>query len=71
MAEKPAPEKMPAPKTEGQDALLQALGFYPVGLDALALQLACSAAQLQMDLLHLELAGKVERLAGGLYQRLP
>jgi predicted Rossmann fold nucleotide-binding protein DprA/Smf involved in DNA uptake len=33
--------------------------------------LACSAAQLQMDLLHLELAGKVERLAGGLYQRLP
>ena len=61
----------PEPKTEGQDALLQALGFYPVGLDALALQLACSAAQLQMDLLHLELAGKVERLAGGLYQRLP
>ena len=72
VAEKPEPEKMPAaPKTDGQDALLQALGFYPVGLDALALQLACSAAQLQMDLLHLELAGKVERLAGGLYQRLP
>ena len=71
VAKKPEPEKMPEPKTEGQDALLQALGFYPVGLDALALQLACSAAQLQMDLLHLELAGKVERLAGGLYQRLP
>ena len=71
VAKKPEPEKMPEPKTEGQDALLRALGFYPVGLDALALQLACSAAQLQMDLLHLELAGKVERLAGGLYQRLP
>ena len=52
-----------------QHKLLQAVGFHPCSLDALALQLAYPAAQLQMDLLHLELAGKIERLPGGLYQR--
>lgn len=50
--------------------LLHALGFAPMTLDALLLQLSCSAAQLQTDLLQLELAGKVARLPGGLYQRL-
>jgi DNA processing protein len=55
---------------DGYQDLLSAMGFAPVALDALLLQLACPAAQLQMDLLKLELAGKVARLPGGLYQRL-
>jgi DNA processing protein len=55
---------------ETPSLLLDALGFSPMALDALLLQLPYSAAQLQMDLLQLELAGKVARLPGGLYQRI-
>lgn len=52
------------------DALLQALGHDPVGLDALLARTGMDAAVLQVRLLELELAGEVGRLPGGLYQRI-
>ncbi len=50
--------------------LLQALGFDPVGLDALLARTGMDAAGLQVQLLELELAGNVARLPGGLFQRM-
>jgi DNA processing protein len=49
---------------------LAALGFDPVGLDALAARCGLDAAQLQTRLMLLELDGQVARLPGGLFQRL-
>jgi DNA processing protein len=57
----------------GQDperALLRALGHDPVGLDALQARCGWPTAQLQAQLLELELMGQVGRLPGGLFQRL-
>lgn len=51
-------------------ALLQAIGFDPVGLDALCARTGHGAAALQGLLLELELGGRVARLPGGLFQRL-
>jgi DNA processing protein len=53
-----------------ESSLLQALGHDPVGLDALIARTGTSAADLQAQLLELELAGRVARLPGGLFQRL-
>jgi DNA processing protein len=53
-----------------EDAVLAALGFDPVGLDALAARCGLDAAQLQTRLMLLELDGQVARLPGGLFQRL-
>jgi DNA processing protein len=53
-----------------EDAVLAALGFDPVGLDALASRCGLDAAQLQTRLMLLELDGQVARLPGGLFQRL-
>ena len=50
--------------------LLRALGFDPMGVDALVARTGIDAASLQVELLELELAGHVARLPGGLYQRL-
>lgn len=50
--------------------LLHAMGFDPVGLDALVARTGTSAAQLQAELLEHELAGQVARLPGGVYQRI-
>jgi DNA processing protein len=50
--------------------LLEALGFDPVGLDALSARTGHAAARLQALLLELELADQVARLPGGLFQRL-
>lgn len=49
--------------------LLLALGHDPVSLDALQARCGWSAAQLQGQLLELELMGQVGRLPGGLFQR--
>jgi DNA processing protein len=57
----------------GQDPereLLRALGHDPVGLDALQARCGWPTAQLQAQLLELELMGQVGRLPGGLFQRL-
>jgi DNA processing protein len=53
-----------------ENALLQALGHDPVSLDALIDRTGISAAQLQVQLLELELLGDVARLPGGLFQRI-
>lgn len=60
----------PASTTAPPSPLLQALGYDPVGLDALLARTGMDAARLQADLLTLELAGQVGRLPGGLFQRI-
>lgn len=50
--------------------LLEALSFDPVSADDLAMRLQLNAADTQASLLALELAGVVERLPGGAFQRL-
>ena len=50
--------------------LLAALGFDPVGLDALQARCGLGTAELQAQLMGLELDGEVARLPGGLFQRL-
>jgi DNA processing protein len=50
--------------------LLHALGFDPVGLDALIGRTGLPAATLQARLLALEMDGQVARLPGGLFQRV-
>ncbi len=51
-------------------ALLEALGFDVTSLDALQARTGLPTAQLQGQLLELELEGHVARLAGGLFQRV-
>lgn len=63
-----APASQPESKADAE--LLMALGFAPMGLDALVARTGWSAAQLQAALLELELEGRVARLPGGLFQRL-
>ncbi|MYM31029.1 DNA-protecting protein DprA [Duganella sp. CY15W] len=52
------------------DRVLEAVGSDPVQAEVLALHLGQSAAELQGQLLALELAGLLERLPGGMFQRL-
>ena len=56
--------------TRAAKRLLEAIGFDPVGLDALVARTGTSTAELQAHLLELELAGTVARLPGGLFQRV-
>ena len=60
----------PATLCASQSALLTALGFDPVDGDALAARTGMDAATLSVDLLALEMAGLLEQLPGGSYQRL-
>jgi DNA processing protein len=53
-----------------EETLLEALGFDPVGLDALQARCGLDAANLQAQLMTLELDGRVARLSGGLFQRM-
>lgn len=52
------------------DPLIAALGFDAASLDALQARTGLETAQLQAQLLELELNGQVARLPGGLFQRL-
>jgi DNA processing protein len=66
-------EPSPEDGASGQDTeriLLRALGHDPVGLDALQARCGWPTAQLQAQLLELELMGQVGRLPGGLFQRM-
>jgi DNA processing protein len=62
-----------APPAQGDpgdsDPLLRALGHDPVTLDALQARTGWPTAELNARLLELELAGRVARLPGGLFQR--
>jgi DNA processing protein len=59
-----------APFEEPEDSpLLSALGHEPATLDALGARTGMSAADLNAQLLELELDGRVARLPGGLFQR--
>jgi DNA processing protein len=63
--------EMPTGQEDDPDrALLRALGHDPVGLDALQARCGWPTAQLQAQLLELELMGQVGRLPGGLFQRI-
>ncbi len=53
-----------------KDPVLDALGFDPIGLDALIARTGRSAAELSARLLDLELQGRVARLAGQQFQRV-
>ncbi|HZV92086.1 MAG TPA: DNA-processing protein DprA [Caldimonas sp.] len=53
-----------------EDPLVEALGFDPIGLDALVARTGMGAAELSARLLELELAGRVARLPGQLFQRI-
>ena len=59
-----------APDDSFVDRVLDALGGHPAGADELAARLGQQAAELQVQLLALELAGLLERLPGGRFQRL-
>ena len=63
-------EEGPESEAEGEDALLVAMGYDPVSLDALQARTGLGTAHLQARLLELELQGDVSRLPGGLLQRL-
>jgi DNA processing protein len=63
-----APDEGLAAAAEGP--LLQAMGFDPVGIDSLVARTGMPAAVLQVQLLELELEGRVARLPGGWFQRL-
>ena len=54
---------------ETDDALLKAMGFDPVSLDALQARTGLATAHLQARLLELELDGHLARLPGGMLQR--
>jgi DNA processing protein len=56
--------------SDPERALLRVLGHDPVGLDALQARCGWPTAQLQAQLLELELMGQVGRLPGGLFQRI-
>ncbi len=51
-------------------ALLQALGFDPIGLDGLQARCGLPTPQLQAQLMELELGSWVARLPGGAFQRI-
>ena len=60
----------PTPEAPSTDAVLQALGWEPCGLDQLQTRCGWDTAALQAHLLQLELDGHVSRLSGGRFQRL-
>ena len=65
-----ASRRSPARQTPPTDALVDALGFEPIALDALIARTGLSAADLSARLLDLELTGRVVRLPGQRFQRI-
>jgi DNA processing protein len=63
-----APDDAAPPGTD--PALLRALGHDPVALDTLQARTGLDTAQLQAQLMALELAGLVGRMPGGRFQRI-
>ena len=65
---RPGRPQAPSPES-ADDSLLEALGHDPVTMDALAARTGWPLDRLAARLLDLELAGHVQRLPGGLFQR--
>ncbi len=59
-----------AGQTGLESPLLDAIGFNPLGLDALLARTGLDTPTLQARLMELELEGHIARLPGGLFQRL-
>ncbi len=59
-----------APAAAAESPLLKAMGYDPVGLDALVSRTGLDTASLQVQLLELELDGAIARLPGALFQRM-
>ena len=59
-----------AASDETENPVLAALGYDPLGLDALIARTGMDASTLQVALLELELDGRIARLPGGLFQRV-
>ena len=55
---------------DSKDPLLDALGYDPMGLDALQARTGLDTPSLQAKLMELEIHGHVARLPGGLFQRI-
>lgn len=70
LADAPRPSMPEALDEATETALLRELGFDPVSLDALCARTGFNPAMLQAQLLELELAGRIARLPGGLFQRI-
>ena len=70
MTEQVTEQAVPAVQRSDDGPLLQALGFEPVGLDALQARCGWPTDRLQARLLEWELEGVLGRLPGGLFQRL-
>ncbi len=68
----PGSARPPSPAADSMvdQPLLKALGYEPVGLDALQARTGWDTPALQAELLTLELEGAVQRLPGGLFQRV-
>lgn len=66
----PAAAAVQSAQHHENDATLRALAHDPLSLDELMDRTGMDAAALQAHLLELELEGRVERLPGGLFQRL-
>lgn len=63
------PDAPPQINNEGSD-LLDAIGFDPITIDALASRCKIDIARLNAELLALEMAGQIEMLPGGFARRL-
>lgn len=69
--DEPLPEPAAAaPPPEPTDPVLRALGHDPATLDALMARCGWPAPELSAHLLELEMAGRIARLPGGLFQRI-
>lgn len=66
----PGSEAIQGAEEAVEDPVLGALGFDPMGMDALIARTGMDAPLLQVALLEFELAGRVARLPGGLFQRM-
>ncbi|TIV48356.1 MAG: DNA-protecting protein DprA, partial [Mesorhizobium sp.] len=65
LAEAPDLSAMPPPGENERADVLEALGPTPIGVDEIIRHTGLSAAQIAMVLLELDLAGRLERHAGG------
>jgi len=68
LPQNPSPENTDAAPENGRHPLLDALGFDPVGIDALAGRSGLTSDTVCAMLLQLELEGRIACLPGGLYQ---